>query len=109
MDKQWLDELKIYVIEISKIANGERFGANHSDYKPDINRFEHLVYRFYEIVSSQELPIRILQGVVDAQNSLNRQFMGLRNVNAINKFETMKNIFSEIDHIMNCLDELKKD
>ena len=103
MDLNILKDLENLYNEIGQMANGERFGANHSDYKPDINRFERLVYSFYEIVSTLELPINTMRDVIDGQNSLNRQFMVLRCVSDNNKYETMKNIFSEIEQLMNCL------
>lgn len=101
MNKVKVDELQKLYHQIKELANGERFGANHYDYPPNINRFELLVGQFYTIASNMEWPIKVMGDILDGQHSINRQFMYLRSRQCANKFETMKNIFSEIEQIMN--------
>lgn len=101
MNKVKVDELQKLYHQIKEFANGERFGANHYDYPPNINRFELLVGQFYAIASNMEWPIKVMGDILDGQHSMNRQFMYLRSGQCTNKFETMKNIFSEIEQIMN--------
>ena len=105
VDEVNIEELSRLHDQIEELANGERFGANHYDYPSNINLFELLVEQFYDKASNVECPINILRNILDGQGSLNRQFIYLRNRQCINKFEAMKNIFSEIDHMMI---ELKK-
>lgn len=101
MDVTQIEELQQLHHQIEELTNGERFGANHYDYPPNINRFETLVSQFYDIASNMEWPLKVLRDILDGQHSLNRQFMNLRSRQCTNKFEAMKNIFSEIDQIMN--------
>lgn len=95
-----VEELVRLHARIEELANGERFGANHYDYPPNINLFEILVDQFYDKASNMEWPIAILREILDGQRSLNRQFMHLRNRQCLNKYEAMRNIFSEIDRIV---------
>lgn len=100
MDEVKIKELSQLHSRIEELANSERFGANHYDYPPNINLFEILVEQFYEIASNMEWEINLMRDILDGQHSLNRQFMFLRSGLCVNKFETMKNIFSKIDQIM---------
>jgi len=99
MDKSMLDELRCLYWQIKELVNAERFGANYKDYPPKINRFELLVYRFYELASNQTMPKDTLQYVLDGKSSLNRRFMHLHGKMCSNKFEEMRLICSEIDQI----------
>ena len=100
-----MEELSHLHNRIEELANGERFGANHSDYLPNINLFELLVEQFYDQASNMECSPNVMMIILDLQRSLNGRFMYLRNRKCINKFEVMKSIFSEIDQVMT---ELKK-
>ncbi len=86
---------------IDVLANGERYGANHQDYKPNIKMFELLVNRFYNVVGEMELPYEIMQDIMDGQESLINQFLTLRSNLCTNKYEQMRYIFSGIDQITN--------
>ena len=90
---------------IDELANGERYGANHQDYKPNINSFEIMVNRFYELVGEMELPYGIMQDIMDGQESLISQFLALRSNLSTNKYEQMRFIFSRIDQITNDIKE----
>lgn len=103
MDGEKLAELSRLQVQIEELADGERFGANHSDYPPNINHFEILVERFYSIASDTKCSIKVMRDILDGQHSLNRQFMHLRSRQCVNKFESMKYIYSEIEQIMNKL------
>lgn len=107
MNKTILKELRCLQGQIEELVTDERFGANYKDYPPNINQFEKLVYSFYEIASNQEMPIDILQCVLDGKGSLNRNFMFLRGKTCTNKFEKMRLIYSEINQIMNGLIEFE--
>lgn len=95
-----IKELLLLHSRIEELANGERFGANHYDFPPNINLFQILVEQFYSIASNMELEINMMRDILDGQRSLNRQFLFLQSRLCLNKFETMKNIFIEIDQIM---------
>lgn len=101
MDEIKIEELSRIHRQVKELANGERFGANHYDYSPNINLFETLTTQFYEIASNTDCTANIKKAILDGQHSLNRQFMFLRSRQCENKFEAMKGIFSEIDQIMN--------
>ena len=101
MDERNKEELSRLYSRIEELVNGEKFGANHYDYKPNINLFEKLVEQFYDIASNMECPVSLLEGILDGQHSLNRQFMYLRSYQCTNKFGAMKKIYSEISQIMN--------
>lgn len=100
MDDVKTKELAQLHSRIGELANGERFGPIHYEYPPNINLFEILVEQFYEVASNMEWEINLMRDILDGQRTLNRQFMFLRSELCVNKFETMKNIFSEIDQIM---------
>jgi len=97
MDEVKIKDLSRIHSRIKELVNGERFGANHYDYPPNINLFEISVRQFYDIASNMEWTSNI---ILDGQRSLDRQFMFLRSHQCINKFETMRGILSEIDQIM---------
>ena len=101
MDETKIKELSRIHSRIKELANGERFGANNNDYPPNIGLFEELSSRFYEIASNMEWPTNTMNAIMDGHNSLNRELMYLRSRQCINKFETMRNILSEVDQIMN--------
>ncbi|MBR0263607.1 MAG: hypothetical protein IJQ60_06970 [Prevotella sp.] len=101
MDEIKIKELSRIHSRIKELANGERFGANHYDYPPNINLFEILTSQFYDIASNMEWATNTMNAILDGQHSLNRQFMYLRSRQCLNKFETMKDVLSEIDQIMN--------
>ena len=98
MDEVKIKDLSRIHSQIKELANGERFGANHYDYPPNINLFEISVRQFYDIASNMEWTTNI---ILDGQRSLDRQIMYLRSRQCINKFEIIRNILSEIDQIMN--------
>ena len=100
-----MEELSRLHNRIEELVIEERFGANHSDYLPNVNLFELLVGQFYDQASKMECSPNVMMIILDRQRSLNGQFMYLRSRKCINKFEVMKNIFSEIDQVMT---ELKK-
>lgn len=101
MDEIKRKELSRIHSRIKEIVNGERFGANHNDYPPNIGLFEELTSRFYDIASNMECPTNIMNTIMDGHHSLNREFMYFRSRQCINKYETMRKILSEIDQIMN--------
>lgn len=101
MDDIKIKELSQIHCRIKELVNGERFGANHYDYPPNINLFEILTTQFYDLASSMEWATNIMNDILDGQHSLNRQFMYLCGRQCIYKYEAMKGILSEIDQIMN--------
>ena len=101
MNGEKITELSKLQDQIEELANGERFGANHNDYPPNINQFEALVEMFYSIASDMQCSIKVMRVILDGQRSLNRQFMNLRSSQCVNKFEAMRCIYSQIDQIMN--------
>ncbi len=100
MDEIRMDNFSMIYSQIEELANGERSGANHYDYPPNIDLYETLVRQFYETASRTECTIDVMETILDGQRSLNREFMYLRSRQCINKFEAMKNILSEIDSII---------